>query len=323
MLAFAPLVWITVRGVDAASLQSLFNESSIQSTPFPESQRMTRRLNIFESFAKSEDQRQSHNQSSVEAAEPPRDSFDSDDDKTVNEILRQSLVELTEIIETMTTHLIPTDSIESLIVFQSLLKMLSIPKPSASDYPFSWQKYLSESIRNLNCSVTDLCRRFKMNFKCNQNGQLNVIILYKVEPPLHLNLLMIPRTVERLSIERCGLTSISAWSDLRGKSLKSLRIHESEAGNLKLNLDGLQGTLDYLPLETLSVRKSQISEHFGLPTFGGWPDSAFSQIGEWMRCSTLLYLREVSRISNAKDSRHPSRGRKCISFCRDGTWMLD
>ena len=316
MLTFAPLLCITVLGADAASHQSISKGSNVQSTPLPASPRMTRRLKIFESFAKSDEERESHWQSSVEFAEPQGDCFYLDDDKTVNEILRHSLVELTEIIDAAKIHVIPMEScpesIESLIVFQSLLKMLSIPKQFASDLlaPSPWQKYLEESIRNLKCSVIDLSHKFGSNFKCDEQGRLVAIALCTMKPLEHLNLLMIPNTVEMLSLRRAQLSSISAWSDLRGKSLKSLRIYGKRNWNLKLNLDGLKGNLDDLSLEDLTVGRAQISEYFGLQSFSLF-EYGLPLIREWMRSSTLLNLRIYQRSTN--------RQRSCTCISRDGT----
>ena len=177
MLTFASLLWITVFGVDAASLQSPSEESSM---------RLTRRLKIFESFAKLNDQRDDDFQSAPETPEFHRDYIGSDDDQTVNENIKHSLVELTEIIEGIRTPVIPNESAESLIVFQSLSKMLSNRYPKQSDPFSSWQQYVDESIRNLKCSVKDLCHKFgsnDANFKCNHEGNLTEIRLYgKVGP---------------------------------------------------------------------------------------------------------------------------------------------
>ena len=65
----------------------------------PEARVLTRRLKIFESFAKLDDQRDDDFQSAPEAPELHRDYFGSDDDQTVNENIKHALVELTEIIE--------------------------------------------------------------------------------------------------------------------------------------------------------------------------------------------------------------------------------
>ena len=111
------------------------------------------------------------------------------------------------------------------------------------------------------------------------------------------------------------LKTISAWSDLKEKSLKTLYIFAAGSSNLKLNLDGLQGTLDDLPLEDLTVGRAQISEYFGVQTVS-LSDSALPKIGEWMRSSTLVRLRIV-----AASSRFRNRRRICVD--RNGKWVLD
>ena len=265
MLSLASLILITVSAVDNgrnqfppisavddAYLQSVSQEPSVRSRTTISGSPVTRRLRIFESFAKSEDPTQDDYPLPIGSDQVI---LASDDDPTINEILDESLVELRGIIEAL-TPVTGFQSTESLIVFHSLLGMFSSRHPVQFHSPLPWQTYLSQSITNLRCSVTDLCREFGSNFKCDQEGHLRVILLNGKGPFDHLNLLMIPNTVEILSMERCGLTSISAWSDLKDKSLQSLRIYETGTSNLKLNLDGLQGTLDYLPLRDITVARA-------------------------------------------------------------------
>ena len=317
MLIFAALLWIIVCGVDAASVQFQLTESSVQSAPLSESRVMTRRLNIFESFAKSDYEQQDHFQLPAAIVEPHQDCVGSNDDQTVDEIFQDPRMGLPEIIEPIRNPVALSESIESLIVFQSLLRMLSTRNPKEGDSPLPWQKYLSESIRNLKCSVTEFCNKFKGNFRCDKQGHLIFIRLHKMGPFDHLNLLMIPKTVAKLTLDRCGLTSISEWSDLKGKLLQSMKIIEPETSNLKLNLDGLRGTLDYLPLEYLTLGSWQVSEYFGLETLS-LSDPGLPQIGKWMGASTLVNLRIERR-----DSRRAVRRRRRISFYREGTWKLD
>ena len=227
------------------------------------------------------------------------------------------MVELTDFIEGMRTSVIPNESAESLIVFQSLSRMLSNPQQTEStalDSQLPWQKYLAQSIRDLKCSVRDLCHEFGSNFKCDPEGHLNIIILNRMGPFAHLNLAMIPKTVVKLTLSKCGLTSVSAWSDLKGKSLESLRIYEPLV--LKLNLDGLRGTLNELPLEHLFVGRCQVSEYFGLQTYSP-SDPALPEIKKWMRASTLVNLTIESR-----DSRNKMQRRRRISSQREGTWQI-
>ena len=279
MLTFVAALWIIAFGIvpsaDAASHQSLSKESTVQSTPLLESRSTTQRLSVFESFAKSDDQRHGHLQLSVESVEPDQDCSGSDDGKTVNEMLQDSLVELER---------------DSLIVFQSLLKMLSMDDAEQSGSPLPWQRYLSESIRNLNCSVMNLCREFSSHFKCDDEGHLNAITLKGMARRFdHFDLLMIPNTVKLIEMKRTKLKTISEWEDLRGKSLKTLRIHENGVSTSKLNLDGLLGTMDYLPLEHLTVGRGEVSDYFGLQTVS-LHDPALSKIEKWMSSSTLMSL---------------------------------
>ena len=188
------------------------------------------------------------------------------------------------------------------MVFESLLMMLSNPTESkeAPSCPMvvtvAMRHYLSASIRKQRCSIMDLCDKFQRNFKCNADGDLRVIVLYE-QAFDHLNLLMIPNTVNILYIKRSGLKTISEWTDLKGKSLKSLQLHQNIG--LKLNLDGLMGGLDHLPLENLIVSRDQLSAYFGLKRVSP-NDPCFFRVQEWMKLSTLTYLRIYGSRRNDK-----------------------
>ena len=57
---------------------------------------------------------------------------------------------------------------------------------------------------------------------CSDKGQLSKVILGKGLSMQHLNLLMIPNTVEVLKIGEINLKTMSKWTDLNGKSLKRM-----------------------------------------------------------------------------------------------------
>ena len=89
------------------------------------------------------------------------------------------------------------------------------------------------------------------------------------------------------------MKTISEWTDLKGKSLKVLRVD----GNfdLKLNLDGLAGELNHLPLEQLSVSTMSIRNYFG----DFYWKRVLPKIGNWMRASTLTSLKlELGRLKD-------------------------
>ena len=205
----------------------------------------------------------------------------------------------------------PVQSHDSLI-FKSLLMLLTNPRDSQPSFP--WQKYLSESIKNQRCSVLDLCNDYKSKFKCDHDGHLTAVRLDQNKPFDHLNLLMLPSTVTDLRVRRTKLKTVSKWHDLKGKSLKCLKIQRNS--DLNLNLDGLIGELNHLPLESLTVSMPQIAAYFSVPIkLLENPrvdpiNPAFSRIGEWMKRSTLVQLRiESSR-------------RNILLFCRDGLWSI-
>ena len=311
LLKFASLLLVTMFAVDNRGTLFPPKKTEVQQNLIPGS-RVTTRLDVYKSLAKLDHQPRGNFLPSIRSHQ---DILVQEDDETVNESLQHSLVELREIIEGLRTSVIPNESGESLIVFQSLLKMLSNPQQSASstfDSLLPWQKYVDQSIRDLKCSVRNLCREFGSNFKCDPEGHLRVILLNEKSPFDHLNLLMIPNTVEMLSMGRCGLTSISAWSDLKGKSLKWMRIYERGTSLLTLNLDGLRGTLDSSPLKHITILRSQISGYFGLQAVS-LQDSALPRIGHWMRSSTLVSLCIESK---AKQKRK-------LFFGRNGVWKLE
>ena len=299
MLTFSLTICVAVSIVDI--------DGASDSIAIPKKAR--RRLIIFESITKSDEIPLSMRRKESGTA--------SDDDQSVNDILQDSLVELTNTLRTLETNdpskamrvpvrVIPMQSAESLLVFQSLLKMVSNPTQS---HPLtSWQQYLVDAIRKQQCSEVDLCREFHQNFKCDEEGHLRVITLDIKGPFDHLDLLMIPNTVTSLSVRRTKLRTISEWTDLKEKSLKTLRLDANY--ELKLNLDALNGELQNLPLKHLTVSKKSIANYFG----EGDGISAFSKIGNWMRASTLTSLTLRKRTRG-----YP----RCEGiFDSDGSWTL-
>ena len=287
-------------------------EASVQSTLISKAQVTPRRLNIFESIANSEDLADEGFPTSIRYEKGKRSSRDH---KSVNGILKRSLIELTETLRTLESDdpfkamrvpvpVIPMQSPESLLVFQSLLKMLSTPTECHS--PPEWQQYLIESISNQQCSVLDLCREFQQNFKCDEEGHLSVILLDNQGSFDHLNLLMIPDTVRTLSLRQCKLKTVSEWNDLKGKSLSSLRVDRN--ADLELNFDGLRGEQGYLPLEHLDVAVGAIRKFFGERDL----ETEFSRIGRWMRASTLTAFRLRCRRPGGND----------VCFKTDGSWTV-
>ena len=321
MLTFAPLLFIaaSVVDLDASSYQSPKEckefGTSVRSSSVSRSRQVTQRLKIFESITKSEDQR---NEDSSVSIEYEQGIFAPDDDQTVNEILRHSLVELTEILRKLDSndpskamiiplHVIPMHSPESLVVFQSLLMMLTNSKESGSLMP--WQQYLEESISKQQCSVMGLHRAFEKNFKCDQEGHLTVIGLDGKGPYDHLDLLMIPNTVSKVLLRNTKLKTISGWTDLKGKSLKTLCLDANF--DLKLNLDGFNGELNHLPLKHMTVSTRSITNYFGEAD----GKRAFAKIGNWMRTSTLTSLRLKKKTGGVP--------RTVAIFDSDGSWTLN
>ena len=325
MLTFVPLLFIAVSiaSLDGASQRYLQEhtefDTKVQSSSVSRSRAVTRRMKIFESITKSEDRRNDDSSVSIEFEQGISA---PDDDQTVNEILQHSLVKLAEILRSLESndpskamriplhtplHVIPMQSPESLMVFQSLLKMLSNPKESQSLMP--WQQYLVESISKRQCSVMHLDRSFEKNFKCDQEGHLRVIGLDGRGPFDHLDLLMIPNTVTKLLLRHTKLQTISEWTDLRGKSLKTLCLDGNY--HLKLNLDGLNGELNHLPLEHLTVSTRSIADYFGEAE----GKRAFSKIGYWMRTSTLTSLKIKKKTGGM--------ARTVGIFDSDGSWTLN
>ena len=318
MLTFAPLLFIAASILDlgGASYQSAKAHKEFdtiaQSSSVSKYREVTRRLKIFESITNSEDQREDDSSVSIEYEQGISA---LDDDQTVNEILYHSLVELTAILRTLETndpskamripvHVISVQS--SLMVFQSLLNMLSNLQNPCSPTP--WQEYLTESISKHQCSVMYLCRRYPSIFKCNEQGHLEVIKLNRKAPFDHLNLLMIPNTVSLLSLRNIKLRTISEWTDLKGKLLKTLQLDFNY--NLQLNLDGLTGGLNHLPLEHLTVSSRSITNYFGERDW----KRALSKIGNWMRTSTLISL----KLKQKKTGCPRCEG----TFDSDGSWTL-
>ena len=315
---FARLLIIvaSVRVLDGAAYRSPHGfeecDASVQSSAISKCGKVTRRLKIFESITK-----HSYLPMFIGYKEGSRI---PEDEKTMNEILQYSLVELTEILQTLEirdpwkamripVHVITLQSPETLMVFESLLLMLSIPKGSRG--PTQLQQYLKEAISNQQCSKVNLCNKWPQNFKCDEMGHLKEILLDNSGRLDHLNLLMIPNTVKTLSLRNTNLKSISGWTELKGKSLRTLYV-DGNAG-LELNLIGLsRPDLEYFPLDHLSVSPRSIANYFG----EGDRQRALSRIGKWMRKSTLRSLTLRHGIDGTK-----KRSQRCtrVYFDCDGS----
>ena len=271
--------------------------------------RPIKRLPIFESFTKSDDEQT--------IFENEYSTLDSVDEGTVNEQLSTLLVDfhVPETVEFGRSFVAVRASqnegqLRDLMVFRSLLMMFINPKDSQALLP--WQQYLAESIRNQKASVINLCSEYIQNFKCEE-GHLTFINVDGKGSFDHLNLLMIPNTVRKCSAIRCKFKTMSPWSDLKGKSLECLRLTSNV--NLKLDLHGLTGESDHLPLKKLMISRVSISKYFGLqvPTRMNPKSYGNTGIARWMEKSTLEYMQVISCNT-------AGRKRKIFSFYRDGTW---
>ena len=296
MLLFASLLWITALAVDKTSPQS----------------RPIRRLQIFESFTELHDEQPDDLSRTLENE---YSTLDSDDEGTVNVILSRLLIDF-HVPETLQ---LPQcldgvrasqneGQIRDLMVFQSLLMMLTNPKDSQALFP--WQQYLAKSLRNQNASVINLCSEYKQHFRC-EHEHLTFINVDGKGLFDHLNLLKIPNTVRVFSAERCKLKTISPWSDLKGKSLECLRLKDN--ADLNLDLHGLTGNSDHLPLNRLVVSKVSISNYFGLQPHHR-RDLKSSGLKEWMKKSTLECMKVL------RNGHQPGHKRNPLCFYRDGTW---
>ena len=316
MKAFASLLSYAV-SIDAAAHQSSYDYAQLevneQSAYIPKSPVVTRRLNILESITASEDQQNDELSLSMECCD---DILGSEDNESVNDILQQLLEGFAETMSSPSELGYGVRSVPQVFinrddfrVFQSLSMMLLNPKEPHSSTP--WQDYVKESIGNQQCSVIDLCRRYHQNSKCDEEGHLELIRVDDKQQCEHCNLLMIPNTVKILSLRRTKLKTISEWTHLRGKLLRSLQMQQNV--DLKLNLDGLKGPLDYLPLKHLIVSRRQIKEYFGIGTFDQM-EPAFPKIAEWMRTTTLVTFRIASGQSCG------TRKQRTVYFYADGSW---
>ena len=315
MKVFASLLCTAVFAVEKQSdLSHLFllTDEDIESVATPPPQ-VTRRLSIFKSITGLEGQRRDDVLPSIKKVHGNSDLIKGITDEIIQEM--RTALGLKGHLSTQCDNVneqqpLSTTSDDSM-VFESLLMMLSNPTESNSSK--LWQQYLEKSIKNQKCSVTDLCNEFDKMFKCDEEGHLIVIRLEGKGPFDHLNLLMVPNTVWALNVGRTRLKTISQWSDLRGKSLRSLEIDRNP--DLELNLDGLRWKLDNLPLQHLTVQRCQISQYFGLQTLFS-TDPATSRVQEWMKSSALDGLRIHAR--NNYYGRETNRIN--LHLLRDGTY---
>ena len=198
-------------------------------------------------------------------------------------------------------------------VFYSLQGMMQNVQ-STFESVHEWITYVAECVDSGDCLVIDLCLKYPRFFKCNNQGELVWIYLYKGRLSGHFNLSMIPRTVTYLELSHNKLSSInSQWHALRGKSLRCLDIRRNPY--IVLDLNGLMnihsGDRKMVPLRELVVTSGQISSYFGLrPRDPVGFGETYLKIRRWMKISLLDCLYIYAGGHNSKTR---------IKYFRNGT----
>ena len=172
----------------------------------------------------------------------------------------------------------------SLEVFQSLCTMME-GVHIQQDRMGEAITFITASVALGRCSVSDLCFRFGITFKCDDQGRLSLINLRNCKMIGNLNLSALPRTVNVLILEHNDFGAIGDLKDLRGSSLRTLNIRKNP--NLIIDLSIFQNKQDPVPLENLTLNRIQIIRYLGILD----PNQRKEVIGKWVRTSTLKELR--------------------------------
>ena len=144
-------------------------------------------------------------------------------------------------------------------VFQSLAEMMRGIKTNDPNTR-EWLQFMAQCAQSGDCKVVDLCDSYSTRFKCNEQGDLEVMLLGGSRLSGVLDLGAIPDTVKILRIRRNSITNIGQWIDLKGKALWHLDIRRNS--ELILDLCQLEVGREPLPLRALVVTPMQIQGFF-------------------------------------------------------------
>ena len=177
----------------------------------------------------------------------------------------------------------------SLEVFQSLCTMME-GVHIQQDRMGEAITFITASVALGRCSVSDLCFRFGITFKCDDQGRLSLINLRNCKMIGNLNLSALPQTVNVLILEHNDFGAIGDLTDLRGSSLRTLNIRKNP--NLMIDLSIFHNKEDPVPLENLTLNRFQIIRYLGILDSDALdPNQRKEVIGKWVRTSTLKELR--------------------------------
>ena len=166
--------------------------------------------------------------------------------------------------------------------FQSLLECTS--KLESADSMFvEIMQFISQSIESHNCSLSILCERYPLRFRCDEQDHLTQILFGYFKLSGHFQLSKIPNSVKRLTLSRNQLGSIGNFNDLKGSSLQCL--HLIRNSKLNLNLSALEMRKDSLPLEVVSVSPRQVAEYLEMRGMNA---------KQWIKISLLKELKIVT-----------------------------
>lgn len=129
--------------------------------------------------------------------------------------------------------------------------------PNCNIHQFDWFQFILNCAQSQSCSVQDLCDRFSRLFFCD-DGKITTIKFWSEEIKGHLDLSFLPKSVDKLLVNRNWFSAIYGLDQLDGKKLQYLDVR----GNpLKIDLRLLEHSHEGSkknPLRSLSVNTFQV-----------------------------------------------------------------
>ena len=176
---------------------------------------------------------------------------------------------------------------QDIAVYASLSRMFG--GTGSNIQQFEWYRFITRCVERRSCCVEELCSRYPVKFKCQNESHLIKIDFERQHIYGYLNLSEIPRTVETLVVSRNDLNAIVGLEHTTDSNLKYLNIIRNP---LDFDLRPLTSNNSLIPLKVLRVQSSHISKSLiGVP-FSQWQngalvDAVYDALLQWISTSSL------------------------------------
>lgn len=184
-----------------------------------------------------------------------------------------------------------------------------------------WYRFVLECLKSRSCLIQDLCERFNKLFFCDKNG-LVIINLQGQHLSGSIDISKIPRSVQKVLLERNSFRNISGLDHLSGTALRYLDVRgnplQIDLRQLSISSAGsVHNPLKMLRLNLQQVNRYAMGLHFTDNADGLearlMDQLIYSRLYQWIKTSVLevivigrnrpKYLHRSGRLLNKKESK--------------------